>query len=651
MDYVVDEFADIQILRYNVEGFESLTLKQKTLIYYLSMAALEGRDILYDQNNKYNLLIRRIFEAIYQNFKGDRKNIDFIEFEVYLKRVWFSNGIHHHYGQEKFEVNFSQSFFEKEFDKLEDEVFVKIGVYDKPEAKLLILKILYDENFIRKKVVQTGDVVLESSNNLYSEGITTSEAKAFYDNLVKSNQNQNSTLSYGLNSQLVKTDDTIEEKIWKIGGMYDNAIRRIVYWLNKAKSASENTHQEKTIQLLIDYYLSGDLKIFDDYSINWVNDKSKVDFINGFIEVYGDAIGIKGTWEALVNFRDDKATNRTEIISNNAQWFENNSPINPQFRKEEVKGISAKVITVAQLGGDCYPATPIGINLPNSNWIRKEHGSKSVTIENIMKAYDEASKDSGLYEEFIKDKKTLELVKLYGFTTDILHTDLHECLGHGSGKILKSTPPNALGECHSTIEETRADLFGLYFMADDKIVELNLLPNKEAFKAEYYKFMLNGLMTQLARVEQGKNIEESHMQNRQLIAKWVLERGQKDNVVELCKTNGKTYLSINDYGKLRKLFAELLYEIQRITSEGDKEAASSLIEKYAVSVDKDMHKEVIERYSRLNLKPYKGFVNPTFDIIKNDKENIIDIKLNYTESFINQMLRYSNNFSYLPTFN
>lgn len=649
MTYEVDEFADIQILRYQVPEFDKLTLQQKELIYYLSMAGLEGRDILFDQNNKYNLAIRRMLEAVYTAYKGDRTDEEYRELEVYLKRIWFSNGIHHHYGEEKFTPKFSKEFLISQVKNLPENQTLLKGDQSVDQFLELILNVMYNPEVMAKKVNQTGDIITSSANNYYGDGITQEEVKDFYNTM--KDAEDITPVSYGLNSQLIKEDGKLKEKVWKVGGLYSDAIERIVAWLTKAEQVAENEKQKVVISKLIEFYKTGDLRTYDDYAIAWVHDHSDVDFVNGFTEVYGDALGIKASWESIVNFRNNEATKRTKLISQNAQWFEDHSPVDNRFKKKEVKGVSAKVITVVHLGGDCYPATPIGINLPNSNWIRVEHGSKSVTIENIMEAYDKASMHTGFGEEFIWSQVELELVKKYGFITDVLHTDLHECLGHGSGQILPTTPHNALGEYHSTIEETRADLFGLYFIADSKLLELGVIPDKEAYKAEYYRFMMNGLMTQLVRIEEGKVIEESHMRNRQLIAKWVLEKGKEDAIVEYRKRDGKTYVVINDYEKLRILFGELLIEIQRITSEGDAKAAADLVAKYAVEVDPILHREVLERYKKLNLKPYKGFVNPVFDLKKDDGGRIVDVTLSYEEGYVEQMLRYSKEFSSLPTYN
>lgn len=650
--YEVDEFADIQILRYQVPGFDELTLQQKTMLYYLSQAALEGRDILFDQNNKYNLAIRRTLEAIYANYKGDKSTTDYKGFEEYLKRVWFSNGIHHHYGEEKFLPAFSKEFFAEQVKALPAEQVPTKEGQSVDQFVEMITPVIFDPAVMAKKVNKAAaDKILESANNYYGDGVTQKEVIAFYDAMKDPKDQQ--PISYGLNSRLVKENGKLVEKVWKIDGLYSDAIKRVVYWLEKALPLvdANDTKQKESLTKLIEFYKTGDLKTYDDYAVAWVHDHALIDFVNGFTEVYGDPLGYKASWESVVNFKNVEATKRTEIISSNAKWFEDNSPIDDRFKKEEVKGVSAKVITVAQLGGDCYPATPIGINLPNADWIRKDHGSKSVTIENIMEAYDQASLHTGFGDEFIWSDVEKESNKKYGFITDVLHTDLHECLGHGSGKLLPGVDPNALGEYSSEIEETRADLFGLYYVADPKLVELGIIPNAEAYKAEYYKFMMNGLMTQLVRIEPGKDIEEAHMVNRQLIAKWVYEKGQSDNVVELKVRDGKTFVVINDYEKLRTLFGQLLGEVQRIKSEGDFKAGEALVKDYGVKVDQKLHAEVLERYKGLNMKPYRGFVNPNYVVTADDTGNITDVKLSYEEGYADQMMRYSKEYSTLPTYN
>ena len=650
--YEVDAFADLQILRYKVPEFESLSLEQKELIYYLAQAAAEGRDILYDQNGKYNLAIRRTLEAIYANYSGDKADKNYQEFETYLKRVWFSNGIHHHYGEEKFLPGFSKEFFEAEVKKLPAD---KVPVMENQTVEdffTMIEPVMFDPNVMAKKVNQADgvDLIKTSANNYYGDGVTQEEVEAFYAKM--KNPNDSTPIMYGMNSRLVKENGKLVEKVWKVGGLYSPAIERIVGWLEKAKGVAENDAQKTVIEKLISFYTTGDLKTFDKYAIAWVQDSlSRVDFVNGFTESYGDPLGMKASWESTVNFKNTEATKRTEIISTNAQWFEDHSPVDPRFRKEEVKGVTAKVITVAQLGGDCYPSTPIGINLPNSNWIRKDYGSKSVTIENIMEAYDKAAEHSGFSEEFVWSKVELDLLHKYGFITDVLHTDLHEILGHGSGQLMPGVDPDALKAYGSTIEEARADLFGLYYIADPKLVELGIIPSADAFKAEYYRFMMNGLMTQLTRIESGKTIEEAHMRNRQLIARWVYEKGKVDNVVEFKQRDGKTFVVVNDYAKLRNLFGQLLAEIQRVKSEGDFNGAKNLVENYAVQVDQKLLTEVLARYKSLNLKPYKGFVNPVFEAVTDKDGKIKDVKISYNEGYVEQMLRYSKDFSSLPTYN
>ena len=596
-----------------------------------------GRDILTDQNCKYNLEVRTLLENIYLNYNGDRNSDDFKAFEKYLKLVWFANGVHHHYSCDKFTPEFSQEFFTAQVNALPA---------DKQPANLEILKkVIFDPTFMAKRVNQAEgqDLITTSACNYY-DSITQAEVDAYYATV--KNPNDSTPISYGLNSRLVKENGKVVEQVYKVGGMYNDAIVRIVENLTEAAKYAENDAQRKVIESLISYYNSGDLRTFDEYSILWVNDTtSQVDFINGFIESYGDPLGMKGAWESIVNFKNVEASKRTEIISENAQWFEDNAPTDPRFRKEEVKGVSAKVITAAILSGDAYPATPIGINLPNANWIRAAHGSKSVTIENITQAYDEASHGNGFNEEFVIDEETRELMNKYLFITDNLHTDLHECLGHGSGKLLPGVDPDALKAHGSTLEETRADLFALYYLADPKLVELGLLDNKDAYKAEYYKYLLNGMMTQLMRIEPGKDVEEAHMRNRKLIAEWAYEMGKAENVVELTKINGETYIKINDYDKLREIFGKQLAEIQRIKSEGDYEAGRVLVEKYAVKVDPQLHKEVLDRYASLNIAPYRGFVNPIYTLEKDANGEITDVKITYGEGYIEQMLRYSRDYS------
>ena len=652
-NYMVDKFADLEILRYQVPGFESLSLRQKQLLYHLSEAALMGRYILFDQNGRYNLAIRRTLEVIYTDYKGDRENPEFKALETYLKRVWFSSGIHHHYALDKFQPEFSAEFFMNCLHQVDAS---KLPLQQGENVDQLLAKlarVMFDPSVMPKRSVQSGDddLILASSNNYYGGGINQKEVEDFYAQM-KQGQDTIAPISYGLNSRLVKENGEIKEKVWKVGGLYSEAIEHIVAELQAAIPFAENDAQKAIIEKLIAYYQTGDLKTFDAYSILWVEDTaSEVDFVNGFIETYGDPLGMKASWESTVNFINKEATTRTRIISDKAQWFEDHSPVDARFKKEEVKGVSAKVITVAMLAGDCYPATPIGINLPNADWIRRDHGSKSVTIENITEAYDKAAQGNGFGEEFIWSDTERELSKQYGFQSDNLHTDLHECLGHGSGKLLPGTDPDALKAYSSTLEEARADLFALYYMADPKIIELGLLPNEDAYKAAYYKYIMNGLMTQLVRIELGKDVTEAHMRNRQLIAKWAYEQGKAEKVIELAEKEGKHYIVVNDYDKLRELFGKLLAEVQRIKSEGDYAAGKALVENYGVKVDPALHKEVLERYAKLNLAPYKGFVNPIMKEVKNAKGEVTDIVLDYSEGYAEQMLRYSRNYSFLPTYN
>lgn len=647
--YIVDQFADLQILRYQVPGFENLSLRQKQLLYHLSEAALMGRDILFDQTGRYNLVIRRTLEAVYQYGTVDKSSADYQAFEVYLKRVWFANGIHHHYGEDKFIPGFSEAFFDAAVRSV-DVSLLPLKAGETVDTLLARLKpVIFDPTVMPKRTVQSGDTdwIQASANNYYGEDVTQAEVEAFYGKMKAEGDNR-CPLSYGLNSRLEKENGLLVERVWKVGGLYSEAIERIVAELEKAAVFAENEKQRQIITTLIDYYRTGDLRTFDAYSILWVEDTgSQVDFVNGFIETYGDALGLKASWESTVNFRNEEATRRTQTISENAQWFEDHSPVDKRFKKERVKGVSAKVITVTMLGGDCYPSTPIGINLPNADWIRRDHGSKSVTIENIMEAYDKASQGSGFSDEFVWSDEERNRIKTYGFLTDMLHTDLHECLGHGSGQLLPGTDPDALKAYASTLEEARADLFGLYYLADPKMQELGLVPDGEAFKAEYYKYMMNGLLTQLVRIEEGKEVEEAHMRNRQLIARWVFEQGAADKVVELKKREGKTFVVINDYQQLRALFGKLLAEVQRIKSEGDYEAGRSLVENYGVKIDPVLHHEIRERYVRLHLSPYKGFVNPVMREVKDDSGHVTDITLDYTEGYAEQMLRYSRDYSYL----
>lgn len=649
--YTVEQFADLQILRYRVPGFEDLTLKQKELVYYLTQAALEGRDILFDQNGKYNLSIRRMLETIYTDYPGDKNDPDFVNLTTYLKRVWFSNGIHHHYGSDKFVPGFTPEFLKKALLSVDA---AKLPLAQGQTAEQLfdeLSPVIFDPKVMPKRVNQADgeDLVLTSASNYY-DGVSQKEAEDFYAAL--KDPKDETPVSYGLNSRLVKENGKVVEKVWKVGGLYTQAIEKIVFWLKKAEKVAENEAQKAAISKLIEYYETGDLKTFDEYAILWVKDlNSRIDFTNGFTESYGDPLGMKASWESIVNFKDLDATRRTELISSNAQWFEDHSPVDKQYKKETVKGVSAKVITAAILGGDLYPSTAIGINLPNSNWIRSHHGSKSVTIGNITDAYNKAAHGNGFNEEFVYGDAEKKLIDTYGDLTGELHTDLHECLGHGSGKLLPGIDPDALKAYGSTIEEARADLFGLYYVGDPKLVELGLVPDGEAFKAEYYTYLMNGLMTQLVRIEPGNNVEEAHMRNRQLIARWVFEKGASDKVVELVKKDGKTYVVVNDYQKLRHLFGELLAEIQRVKSTGDYAGARALVENYAVKVDPELHAEVLERYKKLNLAPYKGFVNPKYEAVTDTDGNITDVKVTYDEGYAEQMLRYSKDYSPLPSVN
>lgn len=645
--YTVEQFADLQILRYRVPGFEQLSLRQKQLIYYLSQAALEGRDILFDQNGKYNLQIRRLLEAVYTHFEGDRTSEPFRALEVYLKRVWFSNGIHHHYACDKFVPGFTAAYLEEVIQSLPAEVLpLEEGETCRAMCDKLF-PVIFDPAVMPKRVNQAdGEDLVQTSAANYYEGVTQQEAEAFYAAQKKADDPE--PVMYGMNSRLVKKDGRIYEQVWKVGGMYSAAIEKIIVWLEKAETVAENDAQREVIRLLIEFYRSGDLKVFDAYSIAWLKDTgSQVDFVNGFIESYGDPLGMKASWESIVNFKDMEATHRTETISSNAQWFEDHSPVDARFKKEEVKGVSAKVITAAILAGDLYPSTAIGINLPNSNWIRSVHGSKSVTIGNLTDAYNKAARGNGFREEFVYSDVERELLEKYADITDDLHTDLHECLGHGSGKLLPGVDPDALKAHGSTIEEARADLFGLYYLPDAKMVELGLVPDAEAYKAEYYSYMMNGLMTQLVRIEPGCTVEEAHMRNRQLIARWALEHGKDEKVVEMVVRDGKTYVRINDYAKLRTLFGKLLAEIQRIKSEGDYEAARQLVETYGVQIDPVLHAEVLQRYRSLHLAPYKGFLNPVYTPQADAGGNIVDVQISYTEGYAEQMLRYSRDYSNL----
>lgn len=646
--YTVEQFADLQILRYRVPGFERLSLRQKMLVYYLSQAALEGRDILFDQNGKYNLQIRKLLEAVYIHYQGDRTTEDFQQFEIYLKRIWFSNGIHHHYACDKFVPGFSAEYLTHLMASVDPSVLpVNKGESVRAMCDKLF-PVIFNPDVMPKRVNQADgeDLVLTSAANYY-EGVTQAEAEAFYA-ARKAEGSPTEPVMYGMNSRLAKVDGQIQEQVWKVGGMYSAAIGKIIGWLEKAGEYAENESQHEVIRLLIDFYRTGDLHTFDVYSIAWLKDTaSHIDFVNGFIESYGDPLGMKASWESIVDFKDAEATRRTELISSHAQWFEDHSPVDARFKKEAVKGVSAKVITAAILAGDLYPSTAIGINLPNSNWIRSVHGSKSVTIGNLTEAYNRAARGNGFREEFVYSDVERKLLDTYADITDDLHTDLHECVGHGSGKLLPGVDADALRAYGSTIEEARADLFGLYYLADAKLVEWGLVPDAEAYKAEYYSYMMNGLMTQLVRIEPGRTVEEAHMRNRQLIARWALQQGREAKVVELVVREGKTYVRVNDYVQLRALFGKLLAEVQRIKSEGDYEAARRLVETYGVQIDPALHAEVLRRYERLHLAPYKGFVNPVYTLQTDAEGNVTDVQIAYTEGYAEQMLRYSREYSNL----
>ena len=634
-NYSDERFADIQLLRYRLNGFENLTLQQKRLIYFLSEATLWGRDITFDQFGKYNLGIRKMLEQIFVRFDGDRERSDFKALETYLKRVWFSNGIYHHYGCEKFEPGFSEEYLREVLASIVGE---DLGAYEQ------LFPVIFNPEILLKRVNKAdgADVVETSACNFY-ENVSQQEVEDFYGAMKDADDPE--PISYGLNSTLVKRDGQLQEEKWFAGGKYGAVIRKIIYWLRKAMDVAENEQQRTYIGTLIRYYETGDLRLFNQYCIEWVSEhESRVDFINGFIEVYGDPLGLKGSWEGIVEYKDLEATRRTQLISDNAQWFEDHSPVDPRFRKPEVKGVTANVICAAMLGGDEYPSTAIGINLPNADWIRAEHGSKSVTIGNLTEAYNKAARGNGFREEFVVDAETIALIDKYGDVCDDLHTDLHECLGHGSGQLLPGVDPDALKNYGNTIEEARADLFGLYYIADDKLVELGLTPDKEAYKSQYYTYMMNGLMTQLTRIKPGHQIEEAHMRNRALIARWCLEHG---DAMQLVKRDGKTFVSITDYEALRHLIARLLAEIQRIKSEGDFEAARQLVEKYAVKVDAHLHEEVLSRYAKLDLAPYKGFLNPVMNPVTDEQGEITDVTLDYTEGYADQMLRYSRDYSLL----
>ena len=643
--WIVDRFDDIKVIRYEVPGFNELPLEDKVLIYYLAEAAKCGRDILFDQNFKYNLAVRRTLEQIYTDAQV-REGDEFAAFEKYLKKVWFANGIHHHYSNDKFAPEFSEEWFREQLSAY-------INDENRQIEDDLLCKIIFDKELYASRLNQTAgvDVITSSANNYY-EGVTQAEVEAFYAGMIAADEGNPEPISYGLNSKLMRNEEgKIVEKVWKIGGMYTEAIERIVFWLEKAAEVANPTQRE-ILEALIKYYNTGDLKDFDAYNILWVKDtESNVDVVNGFIEDYGDPLGRKASWESVVNFRDEEACHRTEIMAANAQWFEDNAPINPAYRKAEVKGVSAKVITVAMLGGDCYPATAIGINLPNADWIRKEYGSKSVTIDNITYAYDKAALGNGFMEEFVLREEDRERMKQWGKYSDDLHTDLHECLGHGSGQLAPGTKGNELRTYTSTLEEARADLFALYYLGDPKLIEIGLISTLDVAWAQYSKYIMNGMQTQLSRIEPGKNVEESHMRNRKLIAEWCYEKGKAENVIEIVKKDGKSYVVVNDFERLRELFGELLCEVQRIKSEGDYEACKALIETYAVQVDPEFHAEVIARNKALNIEPYGGFVNPEYELVKDAEGNIVDVKISYPANYIEQHLDYSTNYSFLPTLN
>lgn len=634
--YTDERFADIQMLRYRLDGFEALTLRQKLYIYYLAKATLCGRDITTDQFGRYNLRIRKVLETIYKRYEGDRTTEEYKALETYLKRVWFSNGIHHHYGCEKFVPAFTEEYFRQVVDccDCEDENIDEL------------CKVIFDPTVLPKRVNQkAGDDLVQTSACNYYDGVTQQEAERFYDDM--RDENDPMPISYGLNSTLRKTaDGTLKEDVWHEGGLYGEAIKHITYWLEKASEVAENELQTKIIGMLVDYYRTGDLSMFDAYSIEWLKEhEGRIDFINGFIEVYGDPLGMKATWEGIVTYKDLVATQRTQTISRNAQWFEDHSPVDPRFRKSQVVGVTANVVCSAMLGGDEYPSTAIGINLPNADWIRARYGSKSITIGNLTHAYNQAAKGNGFLQEFVADEATRAIIEKYGDVCDDLHTDLHECLGHGSGQLLAGVSADALGSYGSTIEEARADLFGLYYIADAKLVELELVPDAEAYKSQYYTYMMNGLLTQLTRIQPGNEIEEAHMRNRALIARWTLEH--YPSAVRLAKRDEKTYVEVSDYELLHEAFAKLLAEIQRIKSEGDFEAAKQLVEHYAIRVEPKLHEELLARYKSLGIAPYKGFLNPKMEIVSDSEGNATDVRLDYTEAYDEQMLRYSSEYGFL----
>lgn len=648
-NYIVERFADIQILRYQLNDFDQLTLRQKKLVYYLSEAALCGRDITFDQFGKYNLRLRKLFESIYLSFDGNRETNEFQGIIKYLKRIWFSNGIYHHYATDKLEPEFTQEYLKGIISHLPKEKLPLKAKETINEFCEELFPVIFDKTILPKRVNKTDgvDIITSSACNFY-EGVTQKETESFYETMKAEHANDTAPISYGLNSKLIKENGSLREVVWKEDGLYGPAIKEIIKWLKKASSVTENDLQKTYIESLIKYYQTGDLRVFNEYCIEWVGEhESRIDFVNGFIEVYGDPLGLKGSWEAIVEYKDLEATKRTRLISSNAQWFEDHSPIDSRFKKKTVKGVTANVICAAMLGGDEYPSTAIGINLPNADWIREEYGSKSVTIGNLTHAYNQAGKGNGFKEEFVIDNETISLIDKYGELCDELHTDLHECLGHGSGLMLPGVDTDALKSYGSTIEEARADLFGLYFIADRKLVELGLLPDEEAYKSQYYTYLMNGLMTQLTRINVGCQIEEAHMRNRALIANWCYEKGRVGNVIEFCKRNEKTYIRINDYLGLRELISNLLCEVQRIKSEGDFESARSLVETYGVKVDETLHLEVLERYKQLELAPYKGFLNPRLIPVLDEMGEIKDIAVDYSESYEEQMLRYSQDYSFL----
>lgn len=644
-----ERFADIEMLRYRLDGFENLTLRQKLLVYCLSEATLWGRDVTFDQFGKYNLKIRKTLEALYLYNKDTRAREEYEALTTYLKRVWFSNGIHHHYGSEKFSPDFSDAFLRKCLHEIPaDRLPLSPGqtVDDLCEE---IFPAIFNPKVMAKRVNKADgdDIVATSAVNFY-DGVSQAEAEAFYAEMKRLATDDPEPVSYGLNSTLVKRGGKVWEDVWRVGGRYGKALQQIVGWQEKAVGYADNGQQADYIRTLIDYYKTGDLRLFNRYCIEWVGEKqSRIDFVNGFIEVYEDPLGMKGSWEGIVEYKDLEATRRTQLISENAQWFEDHSPVDSHFKKPVVKGVTANVVCAAMLGGDEYPSTAIGINLPNADWIRAEHGSKSVTIGNLTDAYNKAARGNGFREEFVVDEATIRLINQYGDLCDDLHTDLHECLGHGSGQLLPGVDPDALKAYGNTIEEARADLFGLYYIADEKLVLLGLTPNGEAYKSQYYTYMMNGLLTQLTRIKPGHQIEEAHMRNRSLIAHWCLERGREDNVMQLVERQGKTFLLINDYQQLRQLIAELLAEVQRIKSEGDYEAARQLVERYAIRVDQQLHQEILQRYERLDLAPYKGFVNPRLSLVRNTDGQIVDVDVDYTETYVEQMLRYSRDYAAL----